>query len=226
MSELSPFFERMNAEVREIEALLSIARDSDLQRRAVGRISDLYSDLAQAKRSAVEAQDEDQANAILGYECAFSTLQNELLTWIFLKQEEPEKAWDCLVSAQEAATWASRAHRGFRHLEEHLLRLEALEQLVFPPQVFASLGAIVERQLCSICEADYELCSHIAGRPYWGEFCNARQEKLKLDHVAIVETPADKRCRVTHFNVADGRRNRMTWKVEAPDPDAKDVRIA
>lgn len=100
-------------------------------------------------------------------------------------------------------------------------RLDKLEKLIFPPQVYLSIGTVVHRKFCSICNDDYAKCDHIAGRPYWGEFCHTILKDVVPDHVGIVEQPANKLCRVTHFDDAGGRRNRMSWKLE-PKPGDKD----
>jgi hypothetical protein len=134
--------------------------------------------------------------------------------WLRLKQDDPDAAWDQLVDAQGQTILAVRAHEGFRNLEHRHRRLEVIEQIVFPPQVFLSAGLIVKRQECSICQADYEDCEHIVGRPYMGEFCFRILQNAEAHHVSIVEEPANKRCRVLTFADDGGRRNRMTWRLE------------
>jgi len=70
---------------------------------------------------------------------------------------------------------------------------------------------------CGICGSDYEDCGHVSGRAYMGRLCcRIVRQFASLDHVAIVEEPADKRCRVTHFSEGDKRRNKMTWRLEEP----------
>lgn len=118
-----------------------------------------------------------------------------------------------------AAPQVFESASGFAHLSEHNKKLEAIEELVFPPQVFISSGMIVGKQECSICGAEYGDCNHLVGKPYMGRFCYIIAKDLSLDHVSIVEHPADKRCRVQHFDVEGGTRNRMTWKIE-PKEDA------
>ncbi|WP_199175564.1 hypothetical protein, partial [Telmatospirillum siberiense] len=108
----------------------------------------------------------------------------------------------------------TRAHRGFSHLIEYSARLEQIEKIVFPSQIFVSSGLIVDHQICSICGKEYGDCDHLAGFPYMGEFCLIIQRGIRANHVAIVQNPADKRCRLTSFEVDGGYRNRMTWKVE------------
>jgi hypothetical protein len=138
--------------------------------------------------------------------------------WAFLKAGEFDEAWNQLILAQQSAIDAMRAHSGFQHLKEHNLRLESIEKLVFPPQVFVSAGWLVGRQECSICGSIYGECDHLAGKPYMGQFCAIIARDLIADHTAIVENPADKRCRVTRFSAPGGMRNRMTWQVDPSDP--------
>jgi hypothetical protein len=134
--------------------------------------------------------------------------------WLLLKSEKPEDAWDKLIAGQTETTHAMRAHPTFEHLKNRVEHLGAIEKLIFPPRVFLSAGMIVRKQLCSICDIDYADCSHLVGRPYWGEFYFRRLEDVTADHVAIVLDPANKLCRVTHFSTEGGMRNRMTWRVE------------
>jgi len=176
-------------------------------------------ELENEKRAAVAARDEDFANLLLGYQCVATCLDAEITMWLLLKSAKPDEAWDSLVSAQMAAADAARAHPGFRHVLHQAERLEAIEKLVFPPQVFVSAGMVVQRQECSICGGEYGECGHLIGKPYWGEFCYTIARDIEFDHVAVVANPADKRCRILHFPVEGGERNRMTWKIEESDAD-------
>ncbi len=211
---LPNFIIEFNDLVKESQVFLSIARDSALQQEASINLKNLLLKIAQEKKKAIENNDEDYANLLLACECVAKSLLNELKMWLLLKQEKPEDAWDFLVAAQTEATDAAKAHDGIRHFENHRNRLEIIERVVFPHQVFVSIGTIVGKQECSICSEDYDECEHLAGKPYMGEFCCVIVKNVKLDHVSIVENPADKRCRVTHFDVDGGTRNRMTWKIE------------
>lgn len=216
---LSPFVSSFNAIIKEAEVFLSIARDSALQQEAVDKLLAFGVSVASEKAAAIDRKDEDYANLLLGCECVASALVAELRMWLLLKEGKPDAAWDELITAQMASVDAVRAHPGFAHLSEHNKKLEAIEELVFPPQVFISSGMIVGKQECSICGAEYGDCNHLVGKPYMGRFCYIIAKDLSLDHVSIVEHPADKRCRVQHFDVEGGMRNRMTWKIE-PKEDA------
>lgn len=221
MSEqIPPFVAEFNQTVKDVEHLLSIARAGELQREALVTLDSTLARVATAKATAVANGEEDYANLLLGCECVAATLMSEIKMWLLLKEEKPDEAWNELVNAQMASVDAVRAHRGFAHLEQHVQRLEAIEKIVFPPQVFVSSGMLVGRQECSVCGSDYDDCDHLIGRPYMGRFCYLIARDISLDHVAIVKEPADKRCRVERFNVEGGVRNRMTWRIEPSDADA------
>lgn len=215
MSELNAFITSFNERVKEAEVFLSIARASELQEAACKMLKELLEEIAAEKTEAIENKSEDYANLLLGCECVTHALISELQMWLLLKEEKPDAAWDQLVDAQMSSISAARAHNGFQHLEQHYRKLLAIEDLVFPPQVFISSGLIVRRQECSICGEEYGECQHLIGKPYMGKFCHIIARDLEFDHVAIVKHPADKRCRVQHFDTEGGSRNRMTWRVES-----------
>lgn len=214
---LPNFVIEFNERVKESKIFLSIARDSELQQEACENLESALSEIAQEKQIAVENNNEDYANLLLGCEFAAQSLLHELKMWLLLKQEKPEEAWNHLVDAQMKATSAARAHDYFSYLEHHRHCLEIIEKIVFPPQVFVSLGVIIHEQECSICGEDYDECEHVAGKPYMGEFCHVMIKDASADHLSIVDTPADKHCRVTSVYVDGGSRNRMTWKIEKSD---------
>jgi len=214
---LPNFITEFNDLVKESEIFLSIARDSELQQEACENLENVLPKITQEKKTAIGNNNEDYANLLLGCECVAKSLLNELQMWLLLKQEKPEAAWNYLVDAQMEATNAAKAHDGFRHLEHHRHRLEIIEKIVFPPQVFVSAGVIIHEQECSICGEDYDECEHLAGKPYMGEFCHVLIKHASADHLSMVETPADKRCRVIRCDVENGSRNMMTWKIEKSD---------
>ena len=219
--------ELFNATVDGKANLSYIVRDSELQREARADLSALAAKVEDWKKRAIVEQDENAANLFLGCECVIEALRAELNMWLLLKEGKPDDAWGSLVNAQMATRDAIRAHRGFSHLEARATRLVNIERVVFPKQVFLSAGLVVRRQVCSICGTEYEDCPHLVGMPYWGEFCRCILQDLRADHIAMVEEPANKQCRIVYFNAEGGKRNRMTWRVEpgaiddSADPDRK-----
>ncbi len=230
MNDVEQRIEAFNKVVKGIEKYLFITRDADLQREALEQLKALSAQIQIWKSQAIEEGLEDPANLFLGFECAVLYLRAELTMWLDLKEGRPEKAWEQLITAQGAIADAIRAHRGFAHLERNAERMAGIEHLIFPPQVFFSAGLIVGRQECTICGQDYEDCPHVKGRPYLGKLCAVRLCDVRPDHIAIVKEPANRRCRVVHFSDGEGKRNRMTWKLDPtpigngqpiPDPDGR-----
>ncbi len=213
------FIGEVNACIEEIEVLNNIARDSQLQREACESLNDIAGRVAELKTEAIQSGDEDTANLLLGFECVIKFLKAEIMMWLLLKSDQPDEAWRLLIDAQRAAGDAVRSHQGFQHLRAHVERLHEVEKLVFPPQVFTSIGIVVRCRRCSICGEEYGECAHLVGMPYMGRICHTIITELeRIDHVAIVSEPANKNCRITSFSVPGGVRNRMTWKIH-PCPD-------
>jgi hypothetical protein len=206
--------DHLNGIIEECEVSSFITRDRRLQEDSCSKLSSLLNLAASLKSQAIEQGNEDAANTFLGFECVGRALHSEITMWMLLKDGKPDEAWTELISAQMNAVGAARAHNAFANLTARAEHLETIESTVFPPQVFVSAGLIVRRQECSICGSEYGDCTHVAGRPYWGRFCAIIARDLEANHTAIVKTPADKRCRVTHFENEDGNINRMTWKAE------------
>lgn len=183
--------------VKKSQIFLSIDQDSESQQDACKNLGSVLPKIAREKKKAIENNDEDYANRLLGCECVAKFLLNEIQMWLLLKQDKIEEAWDHLCDAEIEAIHATRAHYSFRHLEQLNHRLRTIEKTVFPPRLFVSPGMIVNRQRCSICSKDYDDCEHLAGKPYMGEFCCIIVEDARYDHWAIVKDPANKKAVVS-----------------------------
>jgi hypothetical protein len=217
VAKLKEYLSYYNDIISRCEIMAIITRDSNLQRSAVEELSQLITDIQTLKELAIRENDENEANGFFSLACAATSLQFAIKMWLLLKQDKPDEAWDALIDAQAAAVGALKAHSVSSHLEGFCELLHTVERIIFPSQVFASSGFTVIDEECSICGGDYEDCEHISGKPYMGKFCYIIVKKAKLNEVSIVEEPADKKCRITHFDDGGGSRNRMTWKVEQKD---------
>lgn len=198
--------------------LACITRNSDLQKDALGQLAAFMQSNEKIKRDAVAGGDEDFANYCLGLDRVATALRGEISMWLVLKADRPDDAWTELVIAETAYAEAIRARENFEPMQQQIERLDEVERVVFPSQVYLSVGTVVRSKICSICGQEYEKCDHISGKPYWGELCHTILRNIVPNHVAIVAEPANKMCRVVYFDVEGGRRNRMTWKVE-PKPE-------
>lgn len=210
---LSQIAEDFTARVTAIEPLLFLTRDSELKRQAIGALEQLYAELDGYRTAASAGGVETEANILLGLSAATAGLIEELRVYLLLKAEDPDKAWDALVRAQSAFSAALRAHASFAYLAPKAKHLRDLERYLFPPLQFVSAGTIVREQVCSICNAEYDACDHLAGRPYCGEFCAVILKQVEPDHIALVDEPANRHCRITAVGTPEGKRNVMTWRV-------------
>src|ERR1035441_3823737 len=147
----SSFVKEFNGLVRECEVFIFVTRDSELQKETCNKLQNGLVRISAEKELAIAHDNEDYANLLLGCECVASALMAEIKMWLLLKEGQPDEAWGALVAAQDSMSGAMRAHQGFEHLVQHIERLYAIENLVFPPQVFLSSGTLVSQQICSIC---------------------------------------------------------------------------
>ncbi|MOA01678.1 hypothetical protein D3C78_1210990 [compost metagenome] len=214
---LQQAIEYFNNEIKRAENLRSLARSSKLQIEQCLDLDLLQYNASRFKHESIRHGEEDCANLFLGYECAIGSVRSELLMWILLKRDMPNEAWDQLVAAQMGCIDASRAHSGFIHCGQRLEDLKQHEELLFPPQAFLSAGFISDRLECSICGSVYAKCRHLRGKPYMGQFCEINHRNPQGDHVALVDTPADKRCRVTSIQVKEGYQDKLSGEITPYD---------
>ncbi len=215
-------FARFNAAASELQTMAFLPRALELQREAVTSANAFLDDLAAAKQSAVASGNEDVANSLLSMELAIATVRSQIEMCIALKEDRGEAAWDHLVSAQVSCRNAAKvreqiegdgAAAGLWNLLHALL---GWERIVFPPQAFMSVGGIATERECSVCALPYDDCSHVKGRAYGGQLCTVIVRKMFLHEVSLVDEPANKHARVTHFGSDGASRNKMTWRIEGP----------
>lgn len=120
------------------------------------------------------------------------------LTWEKILNHHFTDSWSSLQDALDGLRTVRQFSRiDIRFLENQLLELERL----YPYNVFFSVGMIVKSVECSICgkDIDSQECPHRRGQLYGGVMAVAIvKECAQLDHVAIVQTPVDKRCVVSY----------------------------
>ena len=108
---------------------------------------------------------------------------------------------------------AAEEKKRLRDIEQRLEDLSQYEELLFPPQAFMSAGFISDSLECSICGSPYAKCQHLRGRPYMGRFCEINHRNPRGDHAALVDSPADKRCRVTSIQVREGYQDKLSGEI-------------
>lgn len=213
-----------------VQTVSNFTQDKSRQQQVVGQIDEFLDFAEEAKESVRNRYTTTvkSANRILALECVAKCWKGEIQMWIALKQGLYDNAWEHLVKAQRLARAAPRADQlGEKFsMDSRAKRLEAIEAIVFPNQVFFSPGLTAGIGICTICEERYEDCPHIKGYPYDGAFCAVRIEEIKeFDHVALVDEPADKMARAMVAGPEGDERDRMSGlPISELNPDRQVVR--
>lgn len=206
------FRDHFNNVVEDVKGFAFFVCAKEFQEASIVRLDDLLSDCMTAKEKAIAEQAEESANAILAFELMTKGLIREFRFYLALKDDDPDAAWDHLVTAQSFAVTAMKSHVVASHIEGYITRLHILE-LLFPQPMFLSSGSVIVGSECSICGAEYGDCDHINGRPYMGKRCIRIVKKAVLQEVSIVSDPADKHCRALHYTDNGITRNAFTKRV-------------
>jgi hypothetical protein len=205
--------------VRDCQRFCFMSRAKEFQVDACNRLASFKEQAYAVKTEAIVESDEDSANAMLSFEERVNALLNELKMWIALKEDDPNTAWNFLVAAQGAAKTAMQAHHTASHIQGYIQRLHLLEQILFPQQLFCSVGVIIKYAECSICGQEYGECDHMRGKAYMGKLCCRIIKEAELLEASLVDQPANKRCRVYRMTLDGALRDVMTWRVVAEDAD-------
>jgi hypothetical protein len=215
MNEKVNIFQTHFAETaEECQRFCYMSRAKELQVEACGKLRELEDEVHTLKAELISLEDEDAANAMLSFEKIIHALMDELNMWVALKDDDPGTAWNYLVDAEVKAHSAFKVHPVGEHLTGYLQHLHILEHVLFPPQMFFSVGVIVEEAVCSICGEEYGECDHEKGKAYMGQECVRNIKHVRMIEGSIVEKPANKRCRIISITDECGlRRDLLTWRV-------------
>jgi hypothetical protein len=215
-SKLSTFLKVFNDIVENNHQFLIFTRGIEFQKQAINEFESLLKKTQKLKRTMIKSKDEKSSNILLSLENLLSAYISELKMYVFLKEDDMDKAWESLVTAQYSIRTAFQADDIVSSYDGELYmeKLELIEVTFFPRQTFNSIEAIVEKSECSICGQDYGKCAHVKGRPYMGQICYRKITKMKLQGVSILVTnPANKMCRVIHFSDKGYMRDVLTWRI-------------
>jgi hypothetical protein len=210
---LQDFIEQFNEVTIDCQKFCFMARGKEFQEEAFQKLSVLKEQASSLKEESIVSADEDSANMLLSLEEMIEALSCELRMWVALKEDNPNSAWDHLISAQGAARTAIQSHSAVSHLEGYAEHLYLLEKILFPPQTFLSPGIIIEESKCSICGEEYGECDHLKGKAYIGRSCGREITKARIREMSIVLSPANRHARVYHFTEQGVTRDIMTWRV-------------
>ncbi len=91
----SQWFSDCRSCVDEALVYCSIARDFSLQKVMRDKLRQKLADCSEQNEISRRNGDEDICNLLLGFECAFDCLSNELEMWLLLKESKPNEGRLC-----------------------------------------------------------------------------------------------------------------------------------
>jgi hypothetical protein len=185
-------------------------RSKELQSQKVQECEEFILQIKSYKSQAVHFDSEPMANEFFHMQCVVNALKSVLNMWLALKDESYQKSWSYLIDAQEYTCIGLKVkeYEGILNFQQQLIDIESA---VFPSwALYNSSGAIESIGNCSICTENFLHCEHIENEIYFGSLCQRIDRKiLEVDHVAVVETPRDKRCIIT--KTSDDDRNMIDY---------------
>lgn len=201
--------------LQENSKYLYFVRGEELQKQSLDQLLKLKEKISSDKIEYISQKNEYMANSMLSFEFLIQAHIDLLNMIISLKNDKPESAWASLIQAESNPHWSVAASRGLFTLNlESLLKLTSFyENYIFPPQTYNSIEAVYTTSQCSICKSEYGECDHIKGRAYMGEMCYEVMTGLKeFTGLSIVDEPASKHHRITHFSDDGNMINVMTLR--------------
>jgi len=200
--ELKSFVEKYNAILSKAQNTAIFVRGNEFQQEQVKELVNLLIDIELKKKEAINEKNNTKSNLLLCLELTTNAVKNELLMLINLKEDNPDNAWQALIEAQREIVLAIRNHPiNGDYLNGYSQRLHLYEITLFPKMHYASMGCVVSKSTCSICNEPIDCCEHIQGYAYMGQICCEIVQKIEsIDEISLVENPADKSCRIMSLN--------------------------
>lgn len=160
---------------------------------AITQCNEIKEQLSEIKSKSLNGEGKNEAFLL---ERFFTLLLVLAKFWNSIENESYYESWcflqDCIDNLKIIKKFNTNNNKTLKHLEKQLKHIE----LIYPYKLFSSIGFIAEGYTCSICglETSDDDCPHIQGELYAGEIAYSIGTKIKdIDHVAIVETPENKR---------------------------------
>ncbi|MFC5600926.1 hypothetical protein [Deinococcus cellulosilyticus] len=175
--------------------------DSGIQKEAIGYLGGLIKSIRELRNEFINENNEIRANECLDVIIYAYVCKRKLECILSLKKSNMHKAYDYLIDAQRSAEKGIEAGFQEDRYREKLNDLVKMENLLFPRQLWCSVGMINNEITCSICGLSVFDCLHISGQPYMGKLCYMKYNDVELEHIAVIPfgVPENKKCRTKYF---------------------------
>lgn len=165
--------------------------------------------LQELKAAAVEERDHNTSKHAWCLEEVLDIQDHYAAAFVYMKEGKFREAWRALVNVETGLGRLSK-HHSFDDYHMHFVRVHSIQfQRLLPFKLFFSIGSIVKERRCGLCDAvitPRRGCHHRKGEIYDGEMCFHVITQASVDHVAIVDEPADKNCILIAPGLEDSRR--------------------
>lgn len=167
-------------------------------------LREVVSEIREYKVLGQDALD-DALNELFLLETYFEMVVSYISTWCLIKKGDFKYSWSSLQDAIDQICLLKQFLLDFQEnkylvlLEKQLAGLEKL----YPYKVFFSVGLTANYE-CSVCGKDIDSleCEHMPGELYRGEVvCGVAKDIGGINHIAIVQNPANKRCVIDYDNL-------------------------
>lgn len=177
---------------------LYLTRDITIFEEQKSELEILHEQIVETKQKFIDDKNEDESNKFLSIENLCSAILSGIMLFTKLKQGDPNGAWFDLVEAQNNSHWSNNHYELSGEIQKNcIIHFNNVEKILFPPVSFQSISMASVKSKCSICDGDFTQCDHIRGEAYMGVACSEICTEMKdFHHVAIVDNPDDKRCRI------------------------------
>jgi hypothetical protein len=126
-------------------------------------------------------------------------IQNKMTETIWIKK------CDCKDRIEFAFNYCN--HKAIDKVLRSIYGLEEFFQEEFGNGTYASPALVYEKLTCNVCGIDARACQHIEGRLYDGKICRYQPCNPSVNHVGLVKTPRDPRCRIWPWQIQDNTEN-------------------
>lgn len=119
------------------------------------------------------------------------------------KNKKVESVWMKICDCRERLAFSYQLCQGeaVNLVFQSLDKLEEFYIERFGTGSYVSPEIEGDGSLCSICQQDFRACSHIPGRLYNGVYCTTNLIDPYISHIALVDVPEDRRCRIWPWNL-------------------------
>ncbi|HWD38304.1 MAG TPA: hypothetical protein VG944_05610 [Fimbriimonas sp.] len=204
--------------IKECLPFLVLTRDAKMQKMQRDRLLVQKERIRGYKRGAAHAGREDYANYLFGMQASLNAYASYLDMLRLVKSHDFHGAWNKLIDTEEYIELTHKAAGDHIDLSNLSRQAKEAERTIFPSfTYFSSWGVVIRGGKCTVCGNSFSDCEHAEGKVYWGKLCVRVQfEVVKMDHMAYVTNPRDRRCITTEVSDNGKMHEIFTWKTKGP----------